>query len=111
MINPFWRNTRTEKHHPDGDPLSTDPPVNNPNPPVARRGCTCEYCGSTLAPSGEVLRMGDKAKEFRRHEDIVDAKDKEITRLNAEIADLKAKLTAANPSPARSSMRVGSLIE
>lgn len=92
------------------DPLDTAPPAAPPSP--ARRQCTCEFCGCYLAPSGEVLRMGDKAKEFRRHEDIVDAKDKEIARLGAEITDLKAKLAPAASSPARSaSGRVGRLIE
>lgn len=93
------------------DPLDTAPAPAPAPAPAARRQCTCEYCGCQLAPSGEVIRMGDKAKEFRRHEDIVDAKDKEISRLNAEIADLKAKLQAAQASPARASAHVGRLIE
>lgn len=109
--NIFWRNTRTEKHRPD-DPLSTDPPAAPPvNPPISRRGCVCEFCECTLAPSGEVLKVGDKAKLFRRHDEAIEKKDKEISRLETEVADLKAKLQAATGSPAPSTKRVGALVE
>lgn len=98
------------------DPLDTNLPANrpDPNPPISRRGCTCEFCDCQLAPSGEVLRMGDKAKNFRRHEEVVEKKDAEISRLQAEITDLKAKLQAAQGSSgsgSSGSRSVGRLIE
>ena len=59
--------------------------------------------------------MGDKAKLFRNHDLAIENKNKEITRLESEIADLKQKLQAAqgstgsgSGSPAR---RVGALVE
>jgi hypothetical protein len=55
--------------------------------------------------------VGDKAKQFRRHEEVVEKKDKEIARLETEITDLKAKLQAATGSPAPTSRRVGALVE
>lgn len=77
------------------DPLSTDPPVVLPEP--SNRKCVCEFCGCQLTPRGEVLRMGEAAKNFRKHEEIVERKDKEIAKLNEELAAVKAERDALRP--------------
>jgi hypothetical protein len=71
------------------DPLDTNPAP--PPPPPPPRRLVCEYCECQLSPKGEVMAMGAKAKEFRKHEEIVEGKDKEIARLQNEITALKAE--------------------
>lgn len=97
-MNRFWRNTRTEKHRPDPptDPLNTDTPP--APPPASERKCVCEFCGCQLTPRGEVLRMGEAAKNFRKHEEIVERKDKEIANLNRELAEVKQERDALKAS-------------
>jgi len=82
---------------PVADPLNTDssPPS---APSVPRRGCTCEYCECKLAPSGEVLSMGEKAKGFRKHEEIIEKKDAEIQRLTSELAEMTRERDALRSS-------------
>lgn len=108
--NPFWRNTRTEKHRPDppvNDPLNTDPP-RSPAPDV-RRKCVCEFCECKLTPQGEIIEMGEKAKRFRNHDNVLEGKDREITRLSAEIAALKVENEQLKGS-GRSSHRLGAKV-
>lgn len=86
------------------DPLNTDP-TPTPNPTPRETKCICEYCGCQLTPRGEVMRMGEKAREFRKHEEVVEARDREISRLTGietalrqEIADLKRSATGSGGS-------------
>lgn len=92
------------------DPLNTEtPPV---TPPAAdRRGCVCEFCGCQLTPRGEIIRMGQMAKDTRKHEEVVEGLNKDIRRLEAELTETKKKLQEATTSPAPSTRRVGALIE
>jgi len=87
-MNPFWRNTRTEKHRPD--PLDTTVP---PPPPPQPREIVCSACGCKIARSGEVLSTGDTYKNFLKHEQTIEGKDREITRLTAELAEEKRKVS------------------
>jgi len=93
---------------PDGDVLNTDPPA---PPAPADRKCVCEFCGCQLTPRGEVLKMGDSAKNFRRHEEIVESKDKEIRRLEGELSAAKAERDALKGAGSSgSARRVGSVV-
>ena len=108
--NRFWRNTRTEKHHPDADPLDTAPPP-APAPAASPKNCVCEFCHCQLTPRGEIIRMGDVAREYRKHDEAIEAKDKEIRRLESELATVKTErdaLKSGGSSPA--SRRVGQAI-
>ena len=99
MLNPFWRNTKLEKHHPD--PLDTNNPPSNPPPdpaPNRSRGCTCEFCGCQLTGNGEIIKMGDKAKTYRKHDQTIEDRDAEISRLNTENAKLKQENDALKGS-------------
>lgn len=92
LSSSFWRNTRTEKHHPDAPELTPDPAPVPPVPPRTGRGCTCEFCGCRLTPDGEIIKMGDTAKAFRKHEDEIEALKKTADEQTKEIAALKAKV-------------------
>jgi hypothetical protein len=87
--NKFWRNTRTEKHRPD-DPLNTDPPT---PPPAQPRDIICGACGCKIARSGEILKTGDAYKGFLKHEQTIEAKDREIAALTAETTALKQEIS------------------
>ena len=93
-MNPFWRNTRTEKHRPEGDPLSTDPP-----PPVTGRRdegpreIVCAGCGCRIARNGDILSTGDTYKKHLKHEQVLEAKDREIEKLSRELNDAKEEIT------------------
>lgn len=83
------------------------PPNEPPAPPAPQpapgrtRNITCEFCKCTLAPSGDYIRLSEEAKALRKLEEkIVDLKD-EIERKNAEIAELKTKLSQAQPEPTK----------
>lgn len=99
MLNRFWRNTRHEKHHPD-PPAELAPdvaPASGSGDRAAGRGCTCEFCECRLTASGEVLRLGAKAKGFREHETTVEALKKQIDELTKERDILKAASAAIDP--------------
>jgi len=74
------------------DPLETQ---NNPAPAPAParegRGCTCEFCGCTLTPRGEVLRMGDKAKEFRDTEEKLEKLRKDVSAAEGRAVEAERK--------------------
>jgi hypothetical protein len=91
MRNPFWRNTRTEKHHPD-DPLNTDPP-STPSAPAPPRDIVCGACGCKIARSGEILKTGETYKQFLKHEQTIESKDREIASLTAEVVALKQEVS------------------
>jgi hypothetical protein len=105
QVNRFWRNTRTEKHHPD-DVLDTNlPPV--VLPVASRRKTVCEFCECQVTPNGEVIVIGEKAKNFRKHDEILEKRDAEIRRLTEEISALKAERDALRGGSAGSGHRAG----
>jgi hypothetical protein len=113
-MNRFWRNTRTEKHRPDGDPLSSDPPRNDPprNDPPPRE-IVCSACGCKLARNGEIVATGDTYKKFLKHDRIIEEKDTEIARLQAELTAVKQErdaLKANSGSASVSGHRPGSRV-
>jgi hypothetical protein len=79
------------------DPLNTDsnslPPSGNPP-----RDIICGACGCKIARSGEILRTGETYKQFLKHEQTIEGKDREISALNAEVARLKEELNALKDS-------------
>ncbi len=92
----FWRNTRTEKHHPD-DPPELRPDPSPPPPPSRGTGCTCEFCGCRLTSGGEIIKVGETAKGYRKQEDVIEALKKSVDDLTKERDVLKAAQRAADP--------------
>lgn len=93
------------------DPLDTNvPPL--PPPASTRQKIICEFCDCQVTPRGEVIVIGEKAKKFRKHEEIVEGKDAEIARLNAEISALKQERDALRGAPSTGSAghRAGSRV-
>lgn len=79
-----------------GDP----PPTPSPSPIVPKSRITCDFCGCSLAPSGDVLKMSDDAKAYRDGADKIDTLNATITDLESQIATLKREkdaLAAAVP--------------
>jgi hypothetical protein len=105
-LNPFWRNTRTEKHHPD--PLDPPTPPTPPTPEVrSSRSCTCGFCDAVLAPNGDVLRMGARSKKLRDLEDEFEKLQTKMQTLQAEFdayrtAHPVARVVAAGDRPRNS---------
>lgn len=89
--NPFWRNTRLEKH--ENDPLDTNPP---PPPPAPGQPSelVCRACDCRLARSGAVLDTGERYKKFLKSEQIIEEKEREISRLNTELIAVKSERDA-----------------
>lgn len=91
MMNHFHRNTRLEKHYPDGDPLNGGDPA-----PVPRsKKITCEFCECSLTPSGEFVGLSEKAKSLRSLSDDLKKALSEAETLRAKITDLEKELEAA----------------
>ena len=93
------------------DPLDTSPaPV---TPAASERKCVCEFCGCHLTPRGEIIRMGEVAKSVRKHDEVIEKKDKEVSRLSEELADAKRKIEELQPrvSSESSARRIGSKIQ
>lgn len=88
---------RNEKHYPDPDPapeLRPDPP---PAPARSESGTTCEFCGCKLTRGGEVLKLGETARGFRKQDDIIEGLKKSVDELTKERDVLKAAQRAADP--------------
>jgi hypothetical protein len=74
-------------------------PAPQPAEPARAKRTTCEFCECRLTPSGELLELGGKARQFRDHatkiEDLTNALSRETTRadtLKNEVARLRAEL-------------------
>jgi hypothetical protein len=90
---------------PNPEPLA--PPDPQPAPIPARRhssSVVCEFCGCTLAPSGDVLRRGAEATQFQKQGDKIDRLEADLAaavqekdRLQDELRTLKAA-TARRPT-------------
>ena len=79
--------------------------VPNPlaNPPTEihagaeHRKIICEFCQCRLAPSGEVLELGEKAKKFRDHSDEMEKLQKQIREQEGKIQSLNARVSELTP--------------
>jgi hypothetical protein len=84
------------------DPLNTDntPPVVVPPQTGARRaGQKCVFCECVMTGDGQdIWHLGDKAKEYKKHQETIAKKDEEISKLSSEITELKRQLAALSPS-------------
>ena len=81
-----------ESRPPAGGGLPLPPNEPTPPPPPGKKPITCEFCACRLSPAGDYLELSDRAKGFRRSEEIIGEKDAEISTLRAEIASLRAQL-------------------
>lgn len=86
------------------DPLlpPVDPPA--PDPPPAPRApkLRCEFCQCELTPTGDCLRMSDRAREYRDQTDTIDKQKATIAEKDAEIGRLTTDLAAARAAVATS---------
>jgi hypothetical protein len=71
------------------NPLESNPAVPPHAGTTPHQKIICEFCQCKLAPSGEVLELGEKSKSFR---DFPEAKEK----LEKRIAELEADLRNAH---------------
>ena len=79
-----------------------------------KKKVVCEFCECALSASGDVLRIGPKAKEFRSAEETIERLNKQIGKLDEEIAALKTEvetLRAAKPADVAPPARRGFLSE
>lgn len=60
-----------------------------------RTRITCEFCESSLSASGDVLKIGGKAKAYRDSDSAIEKLNDRIAALDAEIVTLKSDLEAA----------------
>lgn len=75
-------------------PGSVDEPPPRVSPPSSRNP-TCEFCGCRLTPAGEIIRMGDDAKRFRALSESLEQAEAVSETLRADLANVRAKLEAA----------------
>lgn len=75
-------------------PAPVAPPVRN-DEDKRPKSVICDFCGCRLARDGGVLETGDKAKEYRRAEDRIDALQADVARLEGELATAHALVTTA----------------
>ena len=61
------------------------------------RKIVCEFCECRLAPSGEVLQLGEKAKRYRDHSDEMEKANKHVRELESQIQSLNARVTELTP--------------
>lgn len=85
------------------------PPSPEPEPESApkrsSRSVVCEFCECKLTPDGEILKLGARARKLRDLEDELEAAEKsvglleaEITRLKGLLADAESKASATAPT-------------
>jgi hypothetical protein len=79
------------------NPLASDPTPHAGTTPHQK--IVCEFCGCQLAPSGEVLKLGDEAKKFRDHNESKEKMEKQISQLENENRELRATVLALTPRP------------
>lgn len=72
-------------------------PGEEPPQPAGRKPAriTCDFCGCSLAVSGDVLSMSDQAKKMRRASDELAAAREELTRVTADLAAAQTALEDA----------------
>ena len=88
--------------------LTTSPTAGAPGsePPTEPRGprkITCEFCESSLTPTGDMLKMSDRAKSLRDLEMKVQKLEREKTELEGTIQTLRDEAErrgAPAPAPA-----------
>jgi hypothetical protein len=78
----------------DGDPADLIPPADPP--PGPRRPSpqllTCEFCECRLTPTGDVLKLSDKAKAWRDTEGDREKLTKRLAELERQLEDAKTQL-------------------
>ena len=72
-----------------------DPPAPAPRPSATPSAITCEFCGCTLTPRGDAMRISDRAKKLRDLEIDHDAAVKKLTTLDNKVKELESQLRAA----------------
>lgn len=72
--------------------MSDDP--NAPPAPPRRSPIVCELCECTLTPTGDVLTVSAKAKEYRRLEDAIDNLKREKESIAGELEAARRDLAA-----------------
>ena len=73
----------------------TDPLPKGDDDDKVPRSFVCEFCECKISRSGEVMKLGAKAKGFRDSEGEIEKLTDTIAKREAEIATLKSDLEAA----------------
>ena len=74
---------------PETDPILNPPPT-PPEPERLKK--SCEFCGCSLAANGDVLRMSDTAKEYKRQEGALRDASEELTKVQGELAAARTEI-------------------
>jgi hypothetical protein len=69
-------------------------PGEEPPQPAGRKPAriTCDFCGCSLAVSGDVLSMSDQAKKMRRASDDLAVAREELAKVTADLAAAQTEL-------------------
>jgi predicted nucleic acid-binding Zn-ribbon protein len=65
-----------------------------PTPPEREKGTTCEFCGCKLARNGEIISVGDRAKQFRKLEEENAKLKDDLASRQTELAEAQRELSS-----------------
>lgn len=69
------------------------PPAGDlPPRPAKKLPLVCEHCECTLTPTGDVLRMSDKARGHNKASEKLATLESKVATLETELRDARAKL-------------------
>lgn len=89
--NRFWRNTRLEKHFPDGDP---------PAPPPSRVTGSCPVCHSEITVEGGAIHGGDPSGHYTELRNKAESADEWRTKFEQYRTEHPDTPPAPVPDPA-----------
>jgi uncharacterized protein (DUF305 family) len=92
------------------NPLNSAPDIIPPVAAPASQKVCCEFCECQLTPHGEIVRMGERAKKFRKHEEEIEKLNAMISSQQSEISQLNARLAEQSPAPDASRRRSGVVV-
>lgn len=76
-------------------PAPVAPPARTDGGNDRPKSVVCDFCQCRVARDGGVLETSDRAREYRRSEDRIDALKSDVARLEAELATAHALVTTA----------------
>src|SRR5262245_9413763 len=85
----------------DDRPVVLPPDQLTPPAPRKSHPITCEFCECSLAPNGDIISMGPRAKELRKADEKIEALQEQVNVLTRERDELATALRAAVPKKER----------
>lgn len=73
--------------------------ADDPTPTTERKGCTCEFCGSTLSANGDVIKRGDKARAMMDLEETAARTARDLDTATARVTELQAEVDRLKAAP------------